>query len=160
VKIYFMKPSYLLYAILVFSIFACKGKKYNDFGNEILEDKISYLQANDPGCKGAVLKLVLSSQKVQSLLSSVDETVKKNGGTGHGFVLDASPHPQADGITKESDKYEFSVHEIFPDMHSVVAQFSYNPVKKELYQFGPLNNVNTIIDYDTSFLRNIARACQ
>ena len=45
-------------------------------------------------------------------------------------------------------------------MHSVVAQFSYNPVKKELSQFGPLNNVNTIIDYDTSFLRNIARACQ
>ncbi|MBK8712781.1 MAG: hypothetical protein IPL97_13095 [Niastella sp.] len=154
-----MKPSYIIYAILFFSLIACKSKKYNDFGNEILEDNISYLQPNEPGCKGAVLNLVLSSKKVQDLLSSIDETVKKNDGTGHGFVLDGSPHPQSDGITKQSEKYEFSVHEIYPDMHSVVAQFSYNPVKKELYQFGPLNNVNTIIDYDTSFLRKIDEAC-
>ncbi|MFZ1529632.1 MAG: hypothetical protein WAT19_12830 [Ferruginibacter sp.] len=152
----------LIAAALLVLFSACKTKKNKQVGDPITaeEAKEIYLDSTEQSCKGAVLRLVLSSSKVRSLTLAVDETVKKNGGTGHGFILDASPNPDADGSEEKSENYSFSVHEIYPEMHPPVAQFIYSPAKKELYQFDALHNKNVLIDHDASLEPMLQNACK
>lgn len=153
---------YLLLLLSISILVACKSKKHKKVGDPVTAEEVKevYLDSTEQSCRGAVLRLLLSSSKVKLLLLAVDETVKKNGGSGHGFILDSSPNPDTDGAEKETPTYEFSVHEIFPQMHPPVAQFVYDPAKKELYQFDALTNKNTLIDMDSNLLGAIKNACK
>lgn len=152
----------LIMAALLIIFSDCKTKKRKQVGDPVTteEAKEIYLDSTEQSCKGAVLRLVLSSSKVRSFTQSVDEIVKKNGGTGHGFILDASPNPDADGSEKESENYEFSVHEVYPQMHPPVAHFIYSPAKKELYQFDALHNKNVVIDHNAGLVPLAENACK
>ncbi len=152
----------LITAALLVLFSACNTKKRKQVGDPVTteEAKEVYLDSTEQSCRGAVLRLVLSSTKVRMLTQAVYESVKRNGGTGYGFILDASPNPDANGSEKKSDNYEFSVHEVYPEMHPPVAQFVYNPAKKELYHFDAMNNKHVVIDYNAVLELLAENACK
>ena len=112
-------------------------------------------------CAGVVIKILESSPRFKQLTKNLLAVVKKNNGTGYGVMLDASPNPGRDEANAQSDNYELSLHESYPDKITNIAHFEFNPQTKLLYEINEADpDKPKLISFDKKLLVEFKKVCK
>ncbi|MBL0056756.1 MAG: hypothetical protein IPP31_11365 [Chitinophagaceae bacterium] len=84
----------------------------------------------------------------------MNEAIQKNGGSSYGIMLEGSPDPIRDQANERSSTYDLSLHESYPDRITVIARFSFDPVKKQLFERDVIEDTLIPISFDSKLLLN------
>jgi hypothetical protein len=109
------------------------------------------------GCIAAIYRILESSTRFKELTDGLSERIRKNGGTSYGLMLEGSPNPKRDTAMYQSTTYDISLHESYPDRIVIVARFSFDPEKKELYEYEVANDSLVSRSFDK---RLLSKLCQ
>jgi hypothetical protein len=102
-----------------------------------------------------------STPQVRKLTKNLGAAVRKNGGTGFGYMLYGSPNPRRDDAEKFSDKFEFSLHESYPDRIVNIADFEFDPKTNRLIKVNIIEpGKPTILAYNKRLLADFKKACR
>ncbi|MGY0041460.1 hypothetical protein [Pedobacter sp. NJ-S-72] len=83
----------------------------------------------------------------------------KNGGTSFGFMCEGSPTPKIDSAMNYSKTYDYSVHESYPDHAPVIARYTFDPVKKQLFEYNTALDSLVPITFNKNLLSDLDKAC-
>ncbi len=112
-------------------------------------------------CNDVVQEILESSTRFKQLTKNLFAAVKKNKGSGFGTMLDASPNPARDEANAQSDKYELSLHESYPDRTVNIAHFEFNPKTKLLYEVNEVDpDKPKPIAFNKKLLVEFSKACR
>ena len=86
----------------------------------------------------------------------------KNGGQSFGVSLEQSPHPKHDKAWSYAKTYEFLIYEKYADRQLSSARFSFDPQKRQLFEYDPILdtlkpiafNKKLLVDYDSAFIHS------
>jgi hypothetical protein len=122
------------------------------------EKKSNEKQINN--CLDVVMKIVTTSPLYLKKTKGLNDAVVKNGGTGFGLMLEASPDPETDGASEFSETYDINLHESYPDRMVVIARFTFNPKEKQLYEYDEIEDKYTPIEFDKELMPHIEWYCK
>jgi len=112
-------------------------------------------------CSDIVTNILTSSPRFQKLTKNLYARVKKNGGTGYGIMLDASPNPSRDNANATSENYELSLHETYKDRIVNIAHFEFNPKTNLLYEVSMIDpDQPKPISFNKKLLVGFNKACK
>lgn len=99
-----------------------------------------------------VEEIVFSSPVFKKRTLGLSEAVIKNGGTGFGTALTGSPNPQMDKAWNYSKTYDFGLYESYPSRMVTIVRFTFDPIKRQLYELDVVTNTLNPIDFDKTLL--------
>jgi hypothetical protein len=111
-------------------------------------------------CIDAVMKIMETSPSFRKVTKGLNEAIIKNGGTGYGILIESSPNPTSDGALDYSATYNFKLQEEYSDRTPVVARYTYNPVKQQLYEYHADEDTLIPIAFDKKLLTNLNEQCK
>ena len=111
-------------------------------------------------CGDVVTEILTTSPVFLKKTKGLYEAVVKNGGTSFGIDLEGSPNPKIDNAWNYSKTYDFQLHESYPDHMPVIARFTFDPTKKQLYQMDVAADSLIPIGFDKSLLLVYTRICK
>jgi len=112
-------------------------------------------------CIDIIYSILDSSPRYQKLTKNLMAAVKKNKGQGYGMMMNASPNPGRDDAQDQSENYEFSLHETYPDRIVNTAHFIFNPKTKLLYEVDMADPDNPKpIPFNKKLLSAFSKACK
>jgi hypothetical protein len=111
-------------------------------------------------CEDLITEIVTTSPRYRQLTKGLYKAVVNNGGQSFGIRLEGSPSP-GQGKTKNYSKtYDFTLYEMYPDRQLNTARFSYNPNKKQLYEYDEINTQLNPIEFDSNLLLKYEALCK
>ena len=132
---------YILTA-LIFSIliaFACNRKEGKK--NKVKPNRESIAQ-----------EILTTSPRYKELTKGLYDVVIKNGGSSIGISLEGSPDTQNNKGGSYSTTYDFTLFEMYTERRMNTTRFSFNPEKKQLYEYDAVNDELNPIDFDKNLL--------
>lgn len=111
-------------------------------------------------CAEIVTQILTTSPRYKELTKGLYDAVVRNGGTSFGITLEGSPNPKDDNAWAYSETYDFSLHETYDDRMPVLARFTFNPTKRQLFEYDVVNNNLKIIQFDRNLLLNFNELCK
>ena len=163
------------FAIIIFTIliaFACNNQKNKNLGvtASIADKAISNKKINDnsaktekkelTSCEYLVREILTTSPRYRQLTKGLYKAILKNGGLSFGISLDGSPNPTQDKSLMYSKTYDFTLYEMYPDRQLNTARFSYDPKKKQLYEYDIIADQLMPIAFDKNLLLNNENVCK
>jgi len=110
-------------------------------------------------CGQVVGEILTTSDSYKNLTDGLEERVIKNGGTSFGFMCEGSPNPKIDSAMNYSETYDYSVHESYPDHSPVIARYTFDPVKKQLFEYNTASDSLIPISFNKSLLLDLDKVC-
>jgi hypothetical protein len=111
-------------------------------------------------CTTVLIKIVSTTNRYKEITDGLHDAIVQNGGSGFGIRLEGSPTPISDASINYSDTYDFNVHESYPDRHTVIARFSFDPVTEHLYEYDVVNDAMKQIDFNRDLLTAYKELCK
>lgn len=99
-----------------------------------------------------VKEIVTTSPAFLKTTKGLSNAIIKNGGKGFGTMVEGSPNPKKDNGERYSETYDFNLHESYPDHTAVIARYSFNPSKKQLYEWDAVTDEYHPIPFDKKLL--------
>jgi hypothetical protein len=93
------------------------------------------------------------------LTKGLAEAVLKNGGLYFGLALEGSPDPRQDSAMSYSKTYNYTLYEMYPDRQLNTSRFIFNPGNKQLYEYDPVHDQLTAINYAKNLLLQLDTGC-
>lgn len=109
-------------------------------------------------CKEVVMFILESSPRYQAIIAELDSATKPNHMT-YGTMWEATPNPEADEVPQHSDTYDINVHESYKQRMNVVARFSFDPAKRQLFEYDVVNDTLLPVSFDTTLLMKAEKKC-
>jgi len=110
-------------------------------------------------CLEVVEEILTTSPRYIELTIGLKKVIIKNGGISFGISLEGSPNPINDDALAYSKTYDYNIHEIYLDRISVMARFTFDPEKKQLFEYDVINDKLKMIDFDRGLLIITNRLC-
>ena len=107
-------------------------------------------------CTELTETILLTSPRVKKLTTGLATRVKKNGGTGWGYRLEAAPY----GADEESGTFDYEIHETYKDRNVTIARFSVDPATGQLYEYDVVEDEKKKIAFDKTLVKHINKVCQ
>jgi len=154
----------ILVVLFLMAAFSCCQQLNKKGGNEdkfvrkqtyeklILQKIDSKEQKELPTREKIVTEILTTSQRYKLLTKGLSEAVVKNGGQFFGISLEGSPNPRMDKTWSYSKTYDFTLYEMYVERQLNTARFSFDPVKKQLYEHDDVNEKLIPIEFDRSLL--------
>ncbi len=101
-----------------------------------------------------------TSDRYKSLTDGLAERVIKNGGTSFGISYEGSPNPKIDSATSYSKTYDYSVHESYPDRAPVIARFTFDQTKRQLFEYDTALDSLIPTSFNKKLLVALDKACK
>lgn len=112
-------------------------------------------------CITVVFKILESSPEYIKITNGLSDRIIKNGGTSYGYRIEGSPNPKEDEAEQYAAKYEFSLHETYPDRAPVIARYAFDPVKKKLFQYdAPEGEFSIPLSFEKKWLKKFEEICK
>ena len=108
-------------------------------------------------CQEVVYEILTTSKRFKELTNGLEQRVAKNGGTSYGTILEGSPDKS--DSTETSMTYDYNLHETYPDHDVVIARFSFDTHKRQLYELNILSDSLVSIEFDRSLLTKLNQSC-
>lgn len=99
-----------------------------------------------------VVNILTTSPSFINKTKGLNEAVIKNGGTSYGYTIEGSPNPKKDNAISYSETYDFNLHESYPDRMTIIARYTFDPAKKQLYLYDTVEDSLNSIDFDKKLL--------
>ena len=110
-------------------------------------------------CSQIVYEILTTSESYKSLTDGLEERVIKNGGTSIGFMCEGSTTPKIDSAENYSKPYDDSVHESYPDHSPVIARYTFDPAKKQLFEYNTALDSLIPVSFNKNLLLDLDKAC-
>ncbi len=111
-------------------------------------------------CESLIKEILTTSPRYRELTKGLDKAVVKNGGQFFGVSLEGSPNPGIDMAWSYSKTYDFTVYEMYSDRQLNTARFTFDPGKRELYEYDALHDQLKQIDFDKKLLLKYDTICK
>lgn len=111
-------------------------------------------------CSQIAYLILTTSPRYQSLTNGLKERIIKNGGTSFYISYEGSPYSKIDSATNYSETYDYSIHENYPDHAPLIASFTFDPVKKQLFEYNTAQDSLIPAAFDKTLLADLAKACK
>lgn len=111
-------------------------------------------------CLDIVMKMLETSPRYLELTKGLDKAIIKNGGTSFGITVEGSPNPKIDDALDYSETYDFNIHETYPEHTTTIARFTFNPSKKQLYEYDVVNDKLNPIDFNKKLILEFDKVCK
>jgi|MudIll2142460700_1097286.scaffolds.fasta_scaffold150338_2 hypothetical protein len=156
----------------VLAVFACnnqQSKKADDNSSEVIKttsEKPFRKKTEETGlkdlkpCENLVKEILTTSIRYRQLTKGLNKAVVKNGGLYFGVSLEGSPNPGQDKTLSYSKTYDFTVYEMYTDRQLNTARFSFNPEKKQLYEYDAVHDQLKPIEFDRNLLLKYETLCK
>lgn len=86
-------------------------------------------------CENLITEILTTSPRYKQLTKGLNKAVVKNGGQYFGVSLEKSPDPKHDKAYGYSKTFDFTIYEMYTDRQLNTARFSFDPNKKQLYEY-------------------------
>jgi len=103
-------------------------------------------------CDSIAKEILTTSPRFKKITKGLGKAVIKNGGLSFGIRMEGSPNFVQDKSWKYSKTYDFTLYEIYADRELNTARFTFNPDKKQLYEYDEVFNQLKPIEFDRSLL--------
>jgi len=159
---------FLLVIILIFE-FSCQKKdnpKVHDLKikKEIKKDITQPVTAKEikksKTCIDVVSDILTTSPTFVNITKGLSEAIEKNGGTSYGIIVEGSPNPKEDYANSFSKTYDFGLHESYPDRIVTIARYTFDPSKKELYEYYAAEDTLIPIKFNKKLLLEFDKTCK
>ncbi|AMP99391.1 hypothetical protein AY601_2502 [Pedobacter cryoconitis] len=160
----------LALAGLLFTASCTQQPKKEKFNNdtlvkaEVAQPKTRKLDTVKPvstkTCSQIAYLILTTSPRYQSLTNGLKERIIKNGGTSFYISYEGSPYSKIDSATNYSETYDYSIHENYPDHAPLIASFTFDPAKKQLFEYNVAQDSLMPAAFDKTLLVDLARACE
>lgn len=111
-------------------------------------------------CSQIAYLILTTSPRYQSLTNGLKERIIKNGGTSFYISYEGSPYSKIDSAANYSKTYDYSIHENYPDHAPLIASFTFDPVKKQLFEYNVAQDSLMPAAFDKTLLVDLAKACK
>ncbi len=111
-------------------------------------------------CECLAKEILTTSPRYKQLTEGLYKAVIKNGGQFFGISLEGSPNPRQDKAWSYSKTYNFTVYEMYTDRQLNTARFSFNPNKKQLYEYDAVHDQLKPIEFDRNLLLKFETLCK
>lgn len=111
-------------------------------------------------CSQIAYLILTTSPRYQSLTNGLKERIIKNGGTSFYVSYEGSPYPKIDSAMNYSKTFDYSIHENYPDHAPLIASFTFDPVKKQLFEYNVAQDSLIPAAFDKTLLVDLAKACK
>ncbi|WP_367866344.1 hypothetical protein [Pedobacter sp. WC2423] len=111
-------------------------------------------------CSQLAYLILTTSPRYQSLTNGLRERIIKNGGTSFYISYDGSPYPKIDSAMNYSKTFDYSIHENYPDHAPLIASFTFDPAKKQLFEYNVAQDSLIPAAFDKTLLVDLAKACK
>lgn len=130
----------------------------------VAKPKISKLDTVKPvpakTCSQLAYLILTTSPLYQKLTNGLQERIIKNGGTSFYISYDGSPYPKIDSAMNYSKTFDYSIHENYPDHAPLIASFTFDPAKKQLFEYNVAQDSLIPAAFDKTLLVDLAKACK
>lgn len=109
-------------------------------------------------CLEVVEEILLTSSHFIEYTKDLNERVIANGGIGYGYSLERSPDSSEE--TPVSDTYDFILFESYEDHSPLVARFSFNVEKEQLYEYDAVLESMIPISFNQELLPDLRIVCK
>ena len=171
-----MKIHYNLFIIFVLlAIFACNSKQVKTGNNKpeplVQEtfdtvvplpenlDNTKQLESESNDCELLATEILKTSPRYLQLTSGLKEAVIKNGGTLFDVSLKITQDTSSGNTAKNSNLYEFTIYEIYPDRELNTARFTFNSATKLLYEYDAVDDKLKPIEFDEKLAAEFDSQC-
>ncbi|MBB6501818.1 hypothetical protein [Pedobacter cryoconitis] len=111
-------------------------------------------------CHQIIYQILTTSPRYKSLTKGLAERIIANGGTSYGLLYEGSPNPKLDSALTYSKTYDYSVHESYPDREPVIARFSFDRKKRQLFEYDTAQDSLIAIAFNKKLLLDLDKACK
>ena len=160
-----MKNKLLLLALIIILVSCHKNETVKTTTPDI--PKTTKIKSTHPKksndtitCIDVVLKILSTSPSYAEQTKGLYEAVVKNGGTSFGITVEGSPHPESDNALHYSETYDLNLHETYPDRMPVIARYTFDPSKNELYTYDTAEDTLQSIDFNKNLLSEYHKICK
>lgn len=122
--------------------------------------KTAPVQKDFKPCDTIVKEIVITSPRFIQMTKELHKAVVKNGGQSFGVQLEGCPNPLADKGCRYSKTYDYTLYEVYPDRRLNTSRFSFNPVKRKLYEYDAVEDKLIEIAFDRSLLMKYEALCK
>lgn len=130
----------------------------------VLPSKTSKLDTVSPvstkTCSQIAYLILTTSPRYKSLTNGLKERIIKNGGTSFYISYEGSPYSKIDSATNYSKTYDYSIHENYPDHAPLIASFTFDPAKKQLFEYNVAQDSLIPAAFDKTLLADLGKACK
>jgi len=158
-----MKQLNAFTAVFTLLIAACTNEPNTvkkDSASNSIDTTVIGAKATPDKCADIVMQILTGSEEYKKLTEGLEEAIKKNGGTSFGINMEGSPNPETDSAMAYSKTYDFSIYESYPDRNTVIARFSFDKDKKQLYKYDVVEDTLLPISFNIQLLSNLETACR
>lgn len=111
-------------------------------------------------CVDVVIEILTTSPSYIKDTKGLYEAVVKNGGTSIGITVEGSPNPKTDKALSYSETYDLSLHETYPDRMPTIARYTFDPSKKELFEYDVVEDTLVPIQFNKNLLPKFLKTCK
>lgn len=169
IKKYKMKRK-AIFLVLVTALFSCNKKETvikettKNVDTIILKDTVKAAKiektTDSTTCIDVVIEILTTAPAYVKDTEGMSEAVVKNGGTSIGFTVEGSPNPKVDEALSYSETYDLSLHESYPDRMPTIARYTFDPSKKELYEYDTAEDTLKPMKFNRNLLEKYLKACK
>ncbi|MBS7255310.1 hypothetical protein [Flavobacterium branchiicola] len=163
------KKHFLIITIIVLVLTSCQEKetikspKTSITKKAIAKDTTKSVQTEKSrdsiACIDVVLEILTTSPSYIEGTKGLYEAVVKNGGTSIGITVEGSPNPKIDKALDYSETYDLNLHETYPDRMPTIARYTFDPSKKELYEYNTAEDSLMPIAFNKNLLLKLNKIC-
>lgn len=158
----------LPFLALIFILISCHKnetvKKSEDVTKAVvLKDSVkpqTEKAADSITCIDVVLEILTTAPSYVEGTKGLYEAVVKNGGTSFGITVEGSPNPKIDKALDYSETYDLNLHETYPDRMPTIARYTFDPVKKQLYEYSAAEDSLISIEFNKDLLMKYNKICR
>jgi len=128
-------------------------------------EKISVIETNGPkkkysvACEKFIVEILKTTSRYKQITKGLNKAVVKNGGQFFGVRLEGSPDPKRNTTCGYSKTFDFIIYEMYPDRQLNTARFSFDPNKKQLYEYDINNDKLKLLEFDAKLLPKYDSLC-
>ncbi|MDA3891995.1 MAG: hypothetical protein PF517_10075 [Salinivirgaceae bacterium] len=153
-----------LIILILLAIFACNNKQTTNTknstpaikselrGDSIPNKKDSTKQTQLKICENLVTEILTTSPRYIQMTKGLKKAIEENGGTSYGLSLSVKQNSLIKNPLSNSKIYEFTLYETYQERQLNTARFTFDPVKKQLYEYDAVEDTMKRIEFNKNLL--------
>ncbi|QNK61397.1 hypothetical protein H7F33_12570 [Pedobacter sp. PAMC26386] len=111
-------------------------------------------------CSQIAYEILTTSDRYKSLTDGLTARIIANGGTSYGLFYEGSPNAKKDNAMNYSKTYDYAIHESYPDHSPVTARFTFDPTKRQLFEYDAALDSLIPTSFNKNLLLELDKACK
>lgn len=162
--------SKILFLALIIILFSCQKNEKTKATEPVITKKVVVKNSakseatektvDSITCVDVVLEILTTAPSYVEGTKGLYEAVVKNGGTSFGITVEGSPNPKIDKAWSYSETYDLNLHETYPDRMPTISRYTFDPAKKQLFEYNTANDSLIPIDFNKDLLLKFDKICK